>query len=132
MKPTSLFVNTSRATLVQPGALLAALRNGRPGMATVDVFDNEPVFGASDPLVAMDNVVATPHLGYVTQSNLESYFTYAFDQSSPGSLESPPTWSIPRLWRSPGPRFRRKPGIFCAFLDIPGAPIRFRPNRRKT
>ena len=80
MKPTSLFVNTSRGALVEPGALVAALRQGRPGMATVDVFDEEPVFGASDPLVAMDNVVATPHLGYVTQSNLESYFTYAFDQ----------------------------------------------------
>jgi D-3-phosphoglycerate dehydrogenase / 2-oxoglutarate reductase len=80
MKPTALFVNTSRAALVEPGALLAALRQGRPGMAALDVFDDEPVYGASDPLVAMDNVVATPHLGYVTRSNLESYFNYAFDQ----------------------------------------------------
>jgi D-3-phosphoglycerate dehydrogenase len=80
MKPTALFVNTSRAALVEPGALLAALRRGRPGMAALDVFDDEPVYGASDPLVAMDNVVATPHLGYVTRSNLESYFNYAFDQ----------------------------------------------------
>jgi len=80
MKPTSLFVNTSRAALVEPGALLAALHRGRPGMAALDVFDNEPVYGASDPLVTMDNVVATPHLGYVTRSNLESYFNYAFDQ----------------------------------------------------
>jgi D-3-phosphoglycerate dehydrogenase len=80
MKPTSLFVNTSRAALVEPGALVEALRKGRPGMAALDVFDEEPVYGAKDPLVMMDNVVATPHLGYVTQSNLESYFTYAFDQ----------------------------------------------------
>jgi D-3-phosphoglycerate dehydrogenase / 2-oxoglutarate reductase len=80
MKPTALFVNTSRADLVEPGALVAALRQGRPGMAAVDVFETEPVYGASDPLVAMENVVATPHLGYVTRSNLESYFTYAFDQ----------------------------------------------------
>jgi D-3-phosphoglycerate dehydrogenase len=80
MKPTALFVNTSRADLVEPGALVAALRQGRPGMAALDVFDNEPVYGASDPLVMMENVVATPHLGYVTRSNLESYFTYAFDQ----------------------------------------------------
>ena len=80
MKPTALFVNTSRAALVEPGALLAALRHGRPGMAALDVFDNEPVYGASDPLVEMENVVATPHLGYVTRSNLESYFNYAFDQ----------------------------------------------------
>ena len=80
MKPTALFVNTSRAALVQPGALLEALRKGRPGMAAVDVFDQEPVFGASDPLVTMDNVVCSPHLGYVTRSNLESYFTYCFEQ----------------------------------------------------
>jgi D-3-phosphoglycerate dehydrogenase len=80
MKPSALFVNTSRAALVEPGALAAALRNGRPGMAALDVFDNEPVYGAADPLVTMDNVVATPHLGYVTRSNLDSYFTYAFDQ----------------------------------------------------
>ena len=80
MKPTALLVNTGRAALIEPGALLAALRRGRPGMAALDVFDNEPAHGASDPLVAMDNVVATPHLGYVTRSNLESYFSYAFDQ----------------------------------------------------
>jgi D-3-phosphoglycerate dehydrogenase / 2-oxoglutarate reductase len=80
MKPTALFVNTSRAALVEPGALLAALRQGRPGLAALDVFDDEPVYGASDPLVTMDNVVATPHLGYVTRANLESYFDYAFDQ----------------------------------------------------
>ena len=80
MKPTALLVNTGRAALIEPGALLAALRRGRPGMAALDVFDNEPAHGASDPLVAMDNVVATPHLGYVTRSNLESYFSYSFDQ----------------------------------------------------
>ena len=80
MKPTALLVNTGRAALIEPGALLAALRRGQPGMAALDVFDNEPAHSASDPLVAMDNVVATPHLGYVTRSNLESYFSYAFDQ----------------------------------------------------
>lgn len=80
MKPTALFVNTSRAALVEPGALVAALRKGRPGLAAIDVFDSEPVVGASDPLVVMDNVVCTPHLGYVTRSNLESYYSYCFDQ----------------------------------------------------
>ncbi len=99
MKPTSLFVNTSRAALVEPGALLAALRNGRPGMAALDVFDNEPVYGASDPLVTMDNVVCSPHVGYVTQSNLESYFTYAFDQivawlaGKPTNMVNPEAWA---------------------------------------
>jgi D-3-phosphoglycerate dehydrogenase / 2-oxoglutarate reductase len=80
MKPTALFVNTSRAALIEPGALLEALRRGQPGMAALDVFDNESPHCVNDPLVAMDNVVATPHLGYVTHNNLESYFSYAFDQ----------------------------------------------------
>jgi D-3-phosphoglycerate dehydrogenase len=80
MKPTSLLVNTSRAALIERGALVAALKSGRPGMAAVDVFDDEPVFGAQDPLLALDNVVSTPHLGYVTRANLDSYFSYAFDQ----------------------------------------------------
>ncbi len=80
MKPTALFVNTSRAALIEPGALVAALKAGRPGMAAVDVYEDEPVFGASNPLLALDNVVCTPHLGYVTRSNLDSYFSYAFDQ----------------------------------------------------
>jgi D-3-phosphoglycerate dehydrogenase len=80
MKTTALFVNTSRAALVQRGALLAALKSGRPGMAAVDVYDEEPIYGAKDPLLALDNVVCTPHLGYVTVANLESYFRYAFDQ----------------------------------------------------
>jgi D-3-phosphoglycerate dehydrogenase len=80
MKPTSLFVNTSRAALVERGALLAALKAGRPGMAAVDVYDEEPIYGSADPLLALDNVVCTPHLGYVTQANIDSYFRYAFEQ----------------------------------------------------
>ncbi|MCC7486171.1 MAG: D-2-hydroxyacid dehydrogenase family protein [Burkholderiales bacterium] len=80
MKPTSLFVNTSRAALIERGALAAALKAGRPGMAAVDVFDDEPVLDARDPLLALDSVVCTPHLGYVTLANLNSYYTYAFDQ----------------------------------------------------
>ncbi len=80
MKPSSLLVNTSRAALIERGALAAALKAGRPGMAAVDVYDDEPVFGARDPLLALDNVICTPHLGYVTQKNLDSYFSYAFNQ----------------------------------------------------
>lgn len=80
MKPTSLWVNTSRAGLVVPGALEAALRAGRPGAAAVDVFEEEPLPGGRHPLLEMDNVVATPHLGYVTLDGLEGQFSTIFDQ----------------------------------------------------
>ncbi len=80
MKPTSLFVNTSRAGLVAPGALEAALDAGRPGMAAVDVFESEPVLDPAHPLLRMDNVVATPHLGYVTRDEWEIHFADIFDQ----------------------------------------------------
>jgi D-3-phosphoglycerate dehydrogenase / 2-oxoglutarate reductase len=80
MKPSALIVNTSRAGLIPPGVLEAALRNGRPGMAALDVFDNEPVTGATDPLLAMDNVVCTPHIGYVEQAGLDGMFGVSFDQ----------------------------------------------------
>jgi len=80
MKPTALLVNTSRAGLIAPGALEAALRAGRPGMAAVDVFEDEPVLGARHPLLAIDNVICTPHLGYVERDGLETMFSAVFDQ----------------------------------------------------
>lgn len=80
MKPTALLVNTSRAGLIEPGALEAALRAGRPGMAAVDVYEEEPVLGARHPLLAMDNVVCVPHLGYVERDGLENMFSTIFDQ----------------------------------------------------
>jgi len=80
MKPTALLVNTSRAPLIAPGALIAALKAGRPGMAAVDVYEQEPVRDARDPLFAMDNVVCTPHIGYVTRDEYEVQFTDIFDQ----------------------------------------------------
>ncbi len=80
MKPTALFVNTSRAGLVAPGALEAALRAGRPGLAAVDVFEEEPVLGGKHSLLAMDNAVCVPHLGYVELGGLESMFSTIFDQ----------------------------------------------------
>ena len=80
MKPTALLVNTSRAGLVAPGALEAALRAGHPGMAAVDVYEEEPVLGGRHPLLAMDNVVCAPHLGYVEGDGLERMFSTIFDQ----------------------------------------------------
>jgi D-3-phosphoglycerate dehydrogenase len=80
MKPSALIVNTSRAGLIEPGALEAALRAGRPGLAAVDVFDEEPVLGGQHPLLAMDNVVALPHLGFVERAGLESMFAVIFEQ----------------------------------------------------
>jgi D-3-phosphoglycerate dehydrogenase len=80
MKPTALLVNTSRAPLIEPNALVNALRAGRPGMAAVDVFEKEPLRDVNDPLLTMDNVVATPHIGYVSRDEYEIQFTDIFDQ----------------------------------------------------
>jgi D-3-phosphoglycerate dehydrogenase len=80
MKPTALLVNTSRAPLIAPGALVEALRNGRPAMAAVDVYEKEPQRDVNDPLLTMDKVVCTPHIGYVTRDEYELQFTDIFDQ----------------------------------------------------
>lgn len=77
MKPTALLVNTSRAELIEPGALVEALRAGRPAFAAVDVYEEEPV--ADHPLLQMDNALCTPHLGYVERDSYELYFGQAFD-----------------------------------------------------
>lgn len=78
MKPDALFVNTSRAELVAPGALEAALREGRPGFAALDVYEREPVLDPGYPLLNMPNVLCTPHLGYVERNGYELYFEAAF------------------------------------------------------
>jgi D-3-phosphoglycerate dehydrogenase len=80
MKPTALLVNTSRAPLIEPGALVAALQGGRPGMAAVDVYEEEPVLDGRHPLLAMENVVCTPHIGYGTREEYEVQFSDVFDQ----------------------------------------------------
>ena len=80
MKPTALIVNTSRAGIIAEGALVEALMSGRPGLAAVDVFEDEPVLGAAHPLLKLDTVVATPHLGYVERENYELYYGLVIDQ----------------------------------------------------
>jgi D-3-phosphoglycerate dehydrogenase / 2-oxoglutarate reductase len=80
MKPSALLVNTSRAPLIEPGALVQALRAGRPGLAAVDVFEQEPLRNPTDALLTMDNVVCTPHIGYVTRDEFELQFSDVFDQ----------------------------------------------------
>jgi D-3-phosphoglycerate dehydrogenase len=80
MKPTALIVNTSRAELIQPGALLAALRGGRPGYAAVDVYEQEPIVNGDHPFLSMPNVICTPHLGWAEWDNFELYYAEAFDQ----------------------------------------------------
>ena len=80
MKPSAILVNTSRAGLISPGALEAALQAGRPGFAAVDVFEQEPVTDPSHPLLNMDNVICTPHLGYVSRDEYQLQFTDIFQQ----------------------------------------------------
>ena len=80
MKPTALIVNTSRAPLIEEGALVEALKAGRPGLAAVDVFEKEPVVGAEHPLLTLPNVIATPHLGYVERGNFDFMFDVLFEQ----------------------------------------------------
>jgi D-3-phosphoglycerate dehydrogenase len=80
MKPTALLVNTSRAPLIAPDALVNALRAGRPGLAAVDVYEDEPMRDTAHPLLTMDNVVCTPHIGYVSREEYEVQFADIFDQ----------------------------------------------------
>jgi D-3-phosphoglycerate dehydrogenase len=80
MKPTATFVNTSRAGLVEPGALVAAVTAGRPGRVAVDVFETEPLTDRADPLITHPNVIATPHIGFVTEDELDLQFSDIYDQ----------------------------------------------------
>ena len=105
MKPTALIVNTSRAPLIEPGALVRALQLGRPGMAAVDVYEQEPLTDTSNPLLGIKNVICTPHIGYVTRDEYDLQFTEIFDQIlaycagapinvvNPAALDSPPSLS---------------------------------------
>lgn len=104
MKPTALLVNTSRAGLIAPGALLAALEAGRPGMAAVDVFESEPVRDPAYPLFALDNVVCTPHIGYVTRDEYEIQFSDVFDQIVAFASDAPINVVNPAVLASPSRR----------------------------
>ena len=89
MKPTALLVNTSRAGLIEPGALVESLQRGRPGMAAMDVYETEPLIDTSNALLQMDNVVCTPHIGYVSRDEWEIQFSDIFDQISAFAAGSP-------------------------------------------
>ena len=78
MKPSALFVNTSRAELIEPNALIGALNRGRPGLAAIDVFESEPILQGS-ALLRLENCICTPHIGYVEKNSYELYFGAAFD-----------------------------------------------------
>jgi len=101
MKPTALFVNTSRAELLAEGALVSALNRGRPGMAAIDVFESEPIL-QGHPLLRLENAVCTPHVGYVEQDSYEEYFDAAFDNvlnfigGQPSSLVNPEALKVLR------------------------------------
>ncbi len=101
MKPTALFVNTSRAELLEENALVSALNRGRPGMAAIDVFENEPIMQGT-PLLRLENAICTPHLGYVEQENYELYFGAAFDnvisfiKGEPANIVNPEAFRVMR------------------------------------
>jgi D-3-phosphoglycerate dehydrogenase len=101
MKPTALLVNTSRAPLIAPGALVNALRAGCPGLAAVDVYEDEPVRDPAHPLLTMNNVVCTPHLGYVSRDEYEIQFADIFEQiiayaaGSPINVVNPQVLAMP-------------------------------------
>ena len=80
MKPSAAFVNTSRSGLVSPGALETALEAGRPGRLALDVFDVEPFYDLNDPVISHPRVIATPHIGYVTEDELDMQFSDIYDQ----------------------------------------------------
>ena len=100
MRRDALFVNTSRAGLVQPGTLLEALNAGRPGMAAVDVFDTEPLTDADDPLLRHPNLIGTPHIGYVTEDEFDLQFSDIFDQINAFAEGAPIHMINPEVWEA--------------------------------
>jgi D-3-phosphoglycerate dehydrogenase len=107
MKPTALLVNTARAELVAAGALEDALKKGRPGMAAVDVYENEPVLGGDHPLLRLDNALCTPHTAWLEQDTYELYFGEAFDNIAAFLAGKPVNVVNPEVLKSPGERVNR-------------------------
>ena len=101
MKPSALLVNTSRAPLIEPGVLVEALKRGQPGMAAVDVYEQEPLRDTAHPLLNMPNVVCTPHLGYVTRDEYEVQFVDIFDQISSYAAGNPINVVNPDVLKGP-------------------------------
>lgn len=99
MQPAATFVNTSRAGLVAPGALEAALAAGRPGTLALDVFDTEPLLDPNDPVLSHPSVIATPHIGYVTEDELDLQFADIYDQIAAFAAGAPVHMINPEVWR---------------------------------
>jgi len=100
MQPDSLLVNTSRAGLIAPGALLQALNADRPGKAAVDVFDTEPLTDPNAPLLSHPNLIATPHIGFVTEDEFELQFSDIFDQINAYAQGDPIQMINSQVWDS--------------------------------
>ena len=100
MQPGALFVNTSRAGLIAPGALLNALNAGRPGKAAIDVFDTEPLTDPNDPLLSHPNLIATPHIGFVTEDEFNLQFADIFDQVNAYADGAPIHMINPEVWNN--------------------------------
>ncbi len=98
MKPSGTFVNTSRSRLVEPGALEKALQAGRPGTIAIDVFDVEPLTDPNDPIVHHPAVIATPHIGFVTEDELDQQFADIFDQINAYASGKPINMINPEAW----------------------------------
>ncbi|MGA1760365.1 MAG: NAD(P)-dependent oxidoreductase, partial [Paracoccaceae bacterium] len=98
MRPGSVFVNKSRAGLIEAGALLAALNRGRPELAAIDVFDVEPLLDPTDPLLSHPNLIATPHIGFVTEDEFDFQFSDIFDQVNAFAAGAPIHMINPEVW----------------------------------
>jgi D-3-phosphoglycerate dehydrogenase len=133
MKPTSLLVNTSRAELIEPEALIAALNRGRPGMAAIDVFESEPIL-QGHALLRLENCICTPHIGYVEQESYELYFGAAFDnvvsfiKGTPDQHRQPGGAAGPPLMRHDARRRTDDPWANPSFVMMRSEVIR-RPPR---
>jgi len=98
MKPGSVLINTSRAGLIEAGALLDGLNNGSPSMAAIDVFDVEPLIDPNDPLLSHPNLIATPHIGFVTEDEFEKQFGDIYEQINAYADGKPIHMINPEVW----------------------------------